>query len=173
MFGIHWYRVKAIVIRALYAERRNITRISETFYWPFMDIVIWGFLGTWVQQTNMSDTTIQALILIALAFWEIILRTNVEITSTILEELRNHSLLNLFSSPITLREWIIALMISAAKLEDQSRAVRILSHRALTCRNGEMRIDFFKRKTLLLSLGVKIARGISIAVGKRNVFGIF
>lgn len=112
MLDVRWYRVKAIVIRAFYAERRNITRISETFYWPFMDIVIWGFLGTWVQNHNTSGTTVQALILIALVFWEVILRTNVEITSTILEELWSHSLLNLFSSPITLKEWIVALMIS-------------------------------------------------------------
>lgn len=112
MFGIRWHRVKAIVIRALYAERRNITRISETFYWPFLDIVIWGFLGTWVQNQQASGVSIQALILVALVFWEVILRTNVEITSTILEEIWSHSLLNLFASPITLKEWIVALMIS-------------------------------------------------------------
>lgn len=72
-----------------------------------MDIVIWGLVGTWVQPSSA-----QSLILTALVFWEIILRTSVEITSSLLEELWGHSLLNLFASPIKISEWVLALMLS-------------------------------------------------------------
>lgn len=42
--GLSWYRIKAILIRSLYAERRNITRISETSTGPSLTLSYGGLL---------------------------------------------------------------------------------------------------------------------------------
>ena len=39
-----YHRVNALVARHLYLYRRSLPRIMEIFYWPFLDLVIWGFI---------------------------------------------------------------------------------------------------------------------------------
>jgi hypothetical protein len=38
------HRITALLVRHLYLYRRSLPRIMEIFYWPFLDLVIWGFI---------------------------------------------------------------------------------------------------------------------------------
>ena len=38
------HRITALIVRHLYLYRRSLPRIMEIFYWPFLDLVIWGFI---------------------------------------------------------------------------------------------------------------------------------
>ena len=38
------HRIAALIVRHLYLYRRSLPRIMEIFYWPFLDLVIWGFI---------------------------------------------------------------------------------------------------------------------------------
>ena len=50
------------------------------------------------------------MILTGLILWQIVFRVNLEIAKGLFEELLSHNVVNLFASPLTLGEWIVALM---------------------------------------------------------------
>ena len=39
-----YHRIAALVIRHLYLYRRSLPRVMEIIYWPFLDLVVWGFI---------------------------------------------------------------------------------------------------------------------------------
>ncbi len=103
-------RIWAVVIRLFYNFRRNLDRLSDSFYWPAMDIVIWGLTSKWVVgNTNIPNFALA--LLTAIIFWQIVWRANYEISVNMLEEFWNQNLVNLFSSPLTIWEWITAVLI--------------------------------------------------------------
>ncbi|MCL4379902.1 ABC transporter permease [Candidatus Dependentiae bacterium] len=106
-----WNRIWAMIYRNLLAERRNLLRIADFFYWPALDIIIWGFMGTWMESTSRYTTHVTLMLLAALVLWQVVMRASYEISVSLVEELWNRSLINLFATPLTMGEWIIAMMI--------------------------------------------------------------
>lgn len=84
----------------------------STFYWPFLDIVLWGFLGSWIQSTQVNSTVnYQAIALLCIVLWQITARSAQFLFRCFLEELWTRNLVNMFSLPISLPEWIASLII--------------------------------------------------------------
>lgn len=111
MFGLAWHRIWAIVLRHLYNFRRSIDRMVDAFYWPTLDVVIWGLTLSVMQRQGQSGITQVSMIIFAVILWFFIWRGQGEITVNFLEELWNENLVNLFSTPLRLTEWIIGLCI--------------------------------------------------------------
>ena len=44
------HRIYALVARHLYLYRRSLPRMMEIFYWPFLDLVIWGFITVYLMK---------------------------------------------------------------------------------------------------------------------------
>ncbi len=104
-------RIWAVVIRHLYAFQRNLDRLSDSFYWPAMDIVVWGLTSAWVQKSESTIPHFALAMMTAIVFWQVVWRANYEISVNLLEEFWNQNLVNLFSSPLTVFEWIAAVLI--------------------------------------------------------------
>lgn len=81
------------------------------FYWPTIDILLWGMTSMWVQSAQADVPDIALIILTGLVFWQILWRGNYEITVNILQEFWNRNLVNLFSTPLKLSEWMSATML--------------------------------------------------------------
>lgn len=103
------YRIKAIVKRYIIGNWRDVLRISDSFYFPLIDIAIWGFTSRWVQATQSVDVGL--ILLSSLVLLQISNRSTSEVALNFLEELWSHNVVSLFSSPLILGEWIIAVMI--------------------------------------------------------------
>ena len=43
-----YHRIAALVIRHLYLYRRSLPRMMEIIYWPFLDLVVWGFITVYL-----------------------------------------------------------------------------------------------------------------------------
>jgi ABC-2 type transport system permease protein len=39
-----WLRVSALLLRYLYLYRRSPVRAGEIFFWPVMNLLLWGFV---------------------------------------------------------------------------------------------------------------------------------
>lgn len=102
------YRINAIIRRHLLLTFRVFHRIIDVLYWPFLNIVLWGFNSVWHQQTESPMITFT--LLTALIFWQILFRANMEICYSLLDELQSQNFCNLFSSPLTLGEWMTAVV---------------------------------------------------------------
>ncbi len=105
-----WYRVMAMVRRHFLLSFRRVNRLLNVVYWPFINIVIWGITSVWIQ-TLSDDPHLAATILTGLVLWQIVFRVNLETAKSLYEELQHHNLINLFATPLTWLEWVLAIMI--------------------------------------------------------------
>src|SRR5512144_1973216 len=104
------HRVAAIIARHLYLYRRSLPRIMEIFYWPFLDLVIWGFITLYLTKYQPQVPGFVTFFLGALILWDMLFRSQQGITISFLEELWARNLLNLFASPLKPSEFLAATM---------------------------------------------------------------
>lgn len=109
MMGFSSGRVIAMVRRHLLLTFRTFDKFANVIYWPFINIVIWGLTSVGAKSGVISIST--AKLLIAVSLWQIVLRVTIETARGVLEELLNKNFVNLFATPLTIYEWISAIMI--------------------------------------------------------------
>jgi ABC-2 type transport system permease protein len=102
-------RIWAVFLRYFYFFAK-LDHLCDLFYWPALDIILWGVTSIWIQAHETEVPSIAIAILTGLVFWQIIWRGNYEITVNMLQEFWSRNLVNLFSTPLKLSEWMIALM---------------------------------------------------------------
>ncbi len=104
------HRILALLARHLYLYRRSLPRIMEIFYWPFLDLVIWGFITIYLTRYQSQIPGFITFFLGALILWDILFRAQQGITISFLEELWARNLMNLFASPLKPSEFLAATM---------------------------------------------------------------
>ena len=108
---MNWNHVYAIFLRHLYFLRRSYDRITDTFYWIVLDLVVWGFTGIYFQRFLPDAQNVVFMIISGVLLWNITWRAQIEISIGTIEELRNKNLVNLFVSPLRFSEWLTGLVI--------------------------------------------------------------
>ncbi|MBS0184649.1 MAG: ABC transporter permease [Nitrospira sp.] len=104
------HRITALIVRHLYLYRRSLPRIMEIFYWPFLDLVIWGFITLYLARYQSQVPGFVTFFLGALILWDMLFRSQQGITISFLEELWARNLMNLFASPLKPSEFLAATM---------------------------------------------------------------
>jgi len=102
------HRIIALISRYLYLYRRSLPRIMEIFYWPFLDLVIWGFITLYLAKNQAHVPGFVTFFLGALILWDMLFRAQQGVTISFLEELWARNLMNLFASPLTPGEFLSA-----------------------------------------------------------------
>src|SRR6266496_5351822 len=111
------HRISALLTRHLYLYRRSFPRLMEIIYWPFVDLVIWGFITLYLAQYKNALPSFVTFFLGALILWDVLFRLQQGITISFLEEIWSRNLMNLFASPLTPSEFLTATMLlSIAKV---------------------------------------------------------
>lgn len=105
-----WHRIWAVFLRYFYFFAR-MDHLSDLFFWPALDIFLWGMTSIWIQKHDPQMPSIALAILTGLVFWQIIWRSNYEVSVNLLQEFWNRNMVNLFSTPLKLVEWISSLML--------------------------------------------------------------
>jgi len=104
-------RIFAIVIRNLYMWPRTLERLMGSFGWPFFDLVIWGLTMTFIQKSLSAQFSLMTFILGSLIFWTIVWRVQNDVSVNFLDEAWNKNLINIFSSPLTPGEFLLAMIV--------------------------------------------------------------
>jgi len=104
------HRITALLVRHVYLYRRSLPRIMEIFYWPFLDLVIWGFITLYLARYQSQVPGFVTFFLGALILWDMLFRSQQGITIAFLEELWARNLMNLFASPLKPSEFLTATM---------------------------------------------------------------
>jgi ABC-2 type transport system permease protein len=112
---MNFKRSWAVFLRYFYLFAK-LDQIADLLYWPAIDIVLWGLTTVWMQQ-QVGGTDVAKIVLTGLVFWQIVWRGNYEISVNLLQEFWNRNLVNLFSTPLKLIEWILGvLMLGTTKV---------------------------------------------------------
>lgn len=106
-----WGRIRAVLLRHLYLYPRSVSRMMEIFYWPVLDILVWGFLTVYISRNPSMVGHWTAFLLGAMIFWDILFRSQQAVCLSFLEEVWARNLLNLFASPLSPLEFLSATMI--------------------------------------------------------------
>jgi ABC-2 type transport system permease protein len=85
--------------------------MTDAFYWIFLDLLIWGITGVYFQRFSTDGQQIIFAIISGVILWNIAYRSQIDISMSLLEELWNKNLVNLFVSPLTFAEWITSLTL--------------------------------------------------------------
>ncbi|MCL5003994.1 MAG: ABC transporter permease [Patescibacteria group bacterium] len=111
-------RIYAIVLEHLYIWSRSLSRLTDAFWWPLMDLFVWGLTTIFIQKLGGGVFANLLLVFLSgLIFWTVIYRSQYEISLVLAEEIWSRNLLNLFGSPLTIWEFITAgIFLSAVKL---------------------------------------------------------
>ena len=97
----------AVVLRHAYVWKSDLNVMLYGFYWPLLDILIWGFLGSWIQRSNITEfQNYEAVALLGVLLWQVVGRGCNIIAMTFTEELWSNNVVNLFSLPLRTIEWI-------------------------------------------------------------------
>lgn len=109
-------RIYALLLRHTYPLKRDFDLLSDMLFWPMLDVITWGITSIWLAESGGVNTAVVS-ILTALVIWNIIWRSQSEVGRNLMDEIWNNNLVNLFSTPLKLTEWITSiLMLSVFKM---------------------------------------------------------
>lgn len=104
-------RIYAIIIRNLFAYKRSLDRLTDAFYWPTLDLIIWGLTSQFFAKSYSGNLNFVSMIISAIVLWLFLWRAQYEISINVVDEMWNKNLVNLFGSPLKFSEWIVSLLI--------------------------------------------------------------
>lgn len=103
-------RISALINRHLLLTFRTIDRTLNIFYWPLITLIVWGGNMVWMGQQAVQGSSVEA-VFFAMILWQVTYRVSLEIANSLMEELLSKNLTNLFSTPVTIYEWTIAISV--------------------------------------------------------------
>lgn len=103
-------RISGLALRHLYPLKRDFDLLSDMIYWPIIDTILWGVTSQWLSESSGNIQLVVA-ILVALVLWNVIWRSQAEVSRNLMDEIWNNNLVNLFSTPLTLPEWVTTVLL--------------------------------------------------------------
>src|SRR5216684_6923178 len=105
------HRINAVIVRHLYEARRNFDRVTDLVYWPVLDIIVWGFFTIYLAHGNRLQPNIVSCLLGAVILWGTFFAFQRDMAVGFLDELWSRNLINLFSTPLTVWEYLTGLIL--------------------------------------------------------------
>ena len=110
---MNFQSIWAVVLRHGRLWMRDYNLIMVTLYWPLLDVLIWGFLGAWMQKMQSTGQNFELVFLLGILLWQVVSRTAVWISASLVEEVQSYNVINLFTMPLRLTEWMIGITLFA------------------------------------------------------------
>jgi len=106
------YRIRGAILHYYYILKSSPDRITDVFYWPSIDIVVWGLTSLYFTR-NSNASTLLPFLLSGIILWTIVYQGQREISFGLLEVLWNRNMVNMFTTPLTFTEWIVSITVTA------------------------------------------------------------
>lgn len=104
-------RVWAIVVRHLFSWYRDLEVLFESFWWPSFDLFIWGLVTLYLRTSEGAPTIFINFFLGAIVLWMFVYRAQQEMGFVFLKEVWDRNLLNIFTTPLSIWEFLTASML--------------------------------------------------------------
>jgi ABC-2 type transport system permease protein len=104
------HRINAVIVRHVYESRRNFDRVVDMIWWPVLDIVMWGFFTVYLSHNNRLQPNTVSCLLGGIILWGTFYSFQRDMAIGFIDELWCRNLINLFSTPLTLAEYMAGLL---------------------------------------------------------------
>lgn len=102
----------SIALRYFWLYTRHPVRIVELLFWPFMQLLVWGFLTQYLQSESGGDFPKTITYLIgAIIMWDALFRAQQGVAISFLEDVWTRNLLNIFAAPVRTAEYVGAMFL--------------------------------------------------------------
>jgi len=107
-------RIGAMLSRHFFLIRKSWPRLFSFAYYPVVQLLVWGFVTQYLGPQSASQGVLQAvpgILLTGVLLWDVLVRGELGLFLSFLEEMYSRNLGNLFVSPLRLHEFVIAQML--------------------------------------------------------------
>jgi ABC-2 type transport system permease protein len=119
-------RIMAIVLRQYYLLRGSLTRIVPLFVWAAIDIVLWGFITRFLNTITPSTHNFVPMFLGAVLLWDFLVRVMQGTSMAFMEDAWSRNFLNIFSTPLTVGEYVSGLVLTSIATSSLGLTVMIV-----------------------------------------------
>lgn len=105
------YRIFGYILRHVYVFKHSLNRMADAFYWPLMDLILWGLTIFYMKEYSSNPEQIVLAVISGIILWLFVWRSQYEISVNLLEELWSRNLINIFGSPLKFSEWLMSTIL--------------------------------------------------------------
>lgn len=121
--------INGMIMRNLFEWRRNLDRMVDSIWWATVDLIFWGLTSNYLKQSNPGMSEIVSFFLGGLIFWTFVQNSQRDINMPLLLDAWTRNLINLFTTPIRLREFVVStLILGLIKLAITSSVLSLLAY---------------------------------------------
>jgi len=106
-----WRRIRGVILQNFLVMRHSPIRIMEVLYWPLLEVVLWGFITRYLLSIDASIKGGVAVLLGAVVLWDLMFRSQQELSVTYLIDMWDRNVINLHASPLRQSEYVAGGMI--------------------------------------------------------------
>ena len=101
--------IYALLSRYVLLYTRNPMRLFELFFWPVVQLLVWGFVTVSLQNQGGANFPKYISFLIgAIILWDALFRSQQGVSISFLEDVWTRNLLNIFAAPVRMTEYLAA-----------------------------------------------------------------
>jgi ABC-2 type transport system permease protein len=104
-------RVRAIVRRHAYVQKRGWHRWFDILVWPTVDTVIWGSIGQFVTQQGGAIRSGLPYMLTGILLMHVLYQANISVSTGFMEETWSRNLLNMMVTPTTELDYMAGIVL--------------------------------------------------------------
>ncbi len=98
--------VRALVLKYGFICSRNTFRALDLFFWPVMDLIVWGFVTVYMLKVSNAVPTAVTFLIAAVILWNVLYRAQQVVSVSFLDDVWSRNLLNIFAAPIKPLEYV-------------------------------------------------------------------
>ena len=104
-------RIQAVIRRHVYDAVRNPDRLSDMLFWPFLDVVTWGFFSRFLVRGGQSTFVAPPQLVGGIILWGAFRAFQRDVAVGFLAEIWSRNITGLFASPLTFPEYVAGLLL--------------------------------------------------------------
>src|SRR3989338_1259323 len=93
--------------------RHDLGKVIDTFYWPLIDIVTWGFLTVYISRNQNIQNNFILVLLSAIILWTLVYTVARDVAVCFLDDMWDRNVVNLYCSPLKPIEFLTASFLIA------------------------------------------------------------
>jgi ABC-2 type transport system permease protein len=106
------HRINAIILHHIYFWKLSLPRWLDILYWPIVSLAVWGFVTNFIQGREAeAPIAIAGFFLGGIILWMLFQRAQQDVAISYLQDIWSRSIVNLYVSPLTNAEFIIASIV--------------------------------------------------------------
>lgn len=105
-----YQRIKSIVLLTWYHQKHSLEAWVDDVWWSLITVIVFGFLANLLVIGRSSVKNVE-FILVGVLLWEVVRIAQYSISISVLREVWSRNLSNIFTTPISISEFLMAQFI--------------------------------------------------------------